>query len=181
MKYKCVIFSTFIVASLGGFLLTINNCTQRVSNSPTIIDEHTIGGFTIPAYKIPAKDRDLTSLRNTDLTFPTHNGGKKNTMANFLGVNHIWPGYALAEPDCLNDGGARMLELENVLKVVQEKKFAHVYWWELYNTPEAKGRRESSNPDDYPGYWLVAPDGKYTAVWNIFYIAINCVYSQVQQ
>jgi hypothetical protein len=75
------------------------------------IDEHTIGSFTIPAYKIPARDSDLTSLRNTDVTFPAHNDGKKNTMADFIGANHIWPEYTLTEPDCLNDGGARMLEL----------------------------------------------------------------------
>ncbi len=82
-----------------------------IRSSSKVVDEHTIGGFTIPAYEIPAMDADITSLRNTDVTFPAHNDGKKNTMADFISANHIWPGYTLTEPDCLNDGGARMLEL----------------------------------------------------------------------
>jgi hypothetical protein len=69
----------------------------------------------------------------------------------------------------------RIKIVENVLKVAREKKFAHAYWWELYDTPNAKGKTVSSNPDDYPGYWLVTPEGEYTAVWNIFYKAINGV------
>jgi len=97
--------------------VTANNRIRKyvqvtvVRNPLTKVNEHTIGGFTIPTYYIPGRDDDLTSLKNTDLTFPAHTDGRKNTMADFIGANHIWPGYTLTAPDCLNDGGERMLEL----------------------------------------------------------------------
>jgi len=65
----------------------------------------------IPPYEIPAKENETASRKNTELSFPEHNDGTKNTMADFIGANHIWPNYTLTEPDCLNDGAARALEL----------------------------------------------------------------------
>ncbi len=100
--------STNIYIKAGNLSKTI---PVAVISSSTVVDEHTIGGFTIPTYEIPDKDVEITSRRNTDVTFPAHNDGMKNTMADFIGANHIGPGYTLTEPDCLNDGGARMLEL----------------------------------------------------------------------
>ena len=84
---------------------------EEMAANGTKVDEHSIGAFTIPSYVIPDRDNDLTSPKNTDLAFPGHNDGRINSMADFIGANHIWPGYTLTEPDCLNDGGARMLEL----------------------------------------------------------------------
>ncbi len=48
---------------------------------------------------------------NTNVTFPCHNDGAKNTMSDFIGANHIWADYTLLGMDSLTEGGVRTTEL----------------------------------------------------------------------
>lgn len=71
----------------------------------------TIGGFAFPAYHIPYKGTGLTSPQNTDVTFPARHNGGSNSMADFIGANHIWGGYTHLGYDGLTEGGIRMQQL----------------------------------------------------------------------
>ena len=75
------------------------------------IDAHEAGGITIPTYTIPEANDDMTSKRNTDVTFPAHNRGEDNTNSQFVGANHIWPRYSRSGSDTLTDGAKTTLEL----------------------------------------------------------------------
>lgn len=85
--------------------------------------------FEVPAYTVPeANYEDLTSPKNTDLTFPKHNDAKENTIQQYLGFNHINIGYTFLERDALTEGGVMAKELgSRVIKVYLENAYRTRY------------------------------------------------------
>lgn len=75
------------------------------------IPPHTAGGIAVPGYEIPAEDCCPVSARNIGVTFPPQNDGRRNSMPDFLGANHIWPEFSLSGADTISDGGLTTLEL----------------------------------------------------------------------
>lgn len=65
----------------------------------------------IPTITVPPAETDLTVLKNTDVTFPAHNDGTRNTPADFVGANHIWASDTLVSDNSLAEGGVRMMQL----------------------------------------------------------------------
>ncbi len=90
---------------------TENNQGEDTMTKSYTIESHVAGGITIPTYTIPEANDDMTSKKNTDVTFPAHNRGEDNTNSQFIGANHIWPAYSRSGKDTFTDGGLTTLEL----------------------------------------------------------------------
>lgn len=77
-------------------------------------------------------------------------------------------------PDSLS-GKTAVSVANTALKVAREKKYSHVYWWQMYDcvVSETYADNKKYTTADFMGYWLIKCDGTYTQVWNILYKAIN--------
>ncbi|MBR7141985.1 MAG: hypothetical protein IKD06_00430 [Clostridia bacterium] len=87
--------------------------TEPETEPPTGIPvpEKVLGGFTVPAYYIPEEGTGLTSPQNTQIEFAPQHAQGTNSMAEFIGANHIWGGYTHLGYDGVTEGGIRMQQL----------------------------------------------------------------------
>lgn len=161
MKSFRLILLVFTIAALAAFTCACNVNTDTTTEEPTekptetsgepytVIKNKdgskTVNSVTIPKISVPAADfSDTTSAKNTDVTFPDHNVGSKNTNADFISACHIWSNeaYSLDGNDSLYSGCLRMLQLGSksiklYLTNYYAANYSDVNWAKEYDSPLA--------------------------------------------